>query len=335
VTTVLITGISTSIGKRLGASLSMDNSVGQVVGVDTVRPGSMMPRFRFIESDVDDFDIDSVGGPVDVLVVADPEGLSTAGYRRLLVAAENAGVRSAVVVSTTAVFGAWESNSVPLTDNSPLRPNHSFPMIAELAERERVTADWRLANPKMKVAILRLGMLVDDSAEVPTALARTDWHTDENNGRLVQFLHIDDAVTAIVTAAKEELDGAFNAAPPDFLAVRKAREVAGVTPRPALPRVMATVFNELQWRKSKYESGYGDFAHYLKHPWVVSSEALTAAGWVPAYSTADAVAATAVPNKWHRLRPRHKRALVGAALGSGVAVGVGAIGAIAVSLRRR
>ena len=68
------------------------------------------------------------------------------GTRRVLEAAGRAGVNRVVRLSSAAVYGAWENNPVPLTEDAVLRPNPGYlPAILD-AECERVLAEW--ANGK-------------------------------------------------------------------------------------------------------------------------------------------------------------------------------------------
>ena len=62
------------------------------------------------------------------------------GTRRLLDAASRAGVRRIIRPSSAAVYGAWENNPVPITEDAPLRPN---PGYLPGDPRRRVRADPR------------------------------------------------------------------------------------------------------------------------------------------------------------------------------------------------
>ena len=95
---------------------------------------------------------------VDVLVhlaaVVDPiadEPLMTRvnveGTRRVLDAAAAVGVRKIVRLSTTAVYGAWATNPLPLTEDAPLRPNPGFSPAVHAAEVERLLAEWQHDHP--------------------------------------------------------------------------------------------------------------------------------------------------------------------------------------------
>ena len=95
---------------------------------------------------------------VDVLVhlaaIVDPiadEALMTRvnveGTRRVLDAAAAVGVRKIIRLSTTAVYGAWPTNPLPLTEDAPLRPNPGFNAAVHAAEVERLLAEWQHEHP--------------------------------------------------------------------------------------------------------------------------------------------------------------------------------------------
>ena len=146
VPTVAVTGAAGLIAQRLLPRLAAD---WQVVGLDVREPGRRLRGVDVRLVDISRSDLVPVLAGADVLVhlasVVDPlpdEALmarvNVEGARRVLAAAAKVGVRKVVRVSGAAVYGAWATNPVPLTEDSPLRPNPGFSPAIQAAEAERL-----------------------------------------------------------------------------------------------------------------------------------------------------------------------------------------------------
>ena len=60
-----------------------------------------------------------------------------------------------VVVSSAMVYGAWENNPVPLTEDAVLRPGNEFAYASQVAAMEQLADDWRRSRAGRTVAVLR------------------------------------------------------------------------------------------------------------------------------------------------------------------------------------
>ena len=65
----------------------------------------------------------------------------------MLHAATQAGARHVVLVSSAMVYGAYENNAVPLTEDAILRPDVEFVYARQLAAVEALADQWRLGDP--------------------------------------------------------------------------------------------------------------------------------------------------------------------------------------------
>jgi nucleoside-diphosphate-sugar epimerase len=334
-TTLLVTGVSGALGSRVLPLLAADPSVDRIIGVDR-RPLSVSaPKLQFLQADIVDGATVTVLGGVDVVVHL-AASADVRVLRNLLIACGRAHVKHIVVRSSAVVYGAWPTNAVPLSEDAPLRPNPSFEYATQVAEAERLLAQWQTDHPDTTVTVLRLAAIVGGGLErvLEIALGGVHSHREERTGRPVQFLHIDDAVRAIHLAVQKPMEGIFNVAPRGFVGDAIAREVAGAPPRPAIPRRMADFFNRLTWRV-RYRSDFYGAQPYLQYPWVVSSDRLLAEGWTPAYTTEEALVAEAKPTWWSGLRTGQRRAIItgGIAVGTLLGTASGAVGS-ALLLRR-
>ena len=312
--TLLIAGAPGPFGERLSDELpgyqviakSVEESLGACEGVDAI---------FYLSTD------------------ADPSLL-----RKLLEAASAARVKRFVAASSTAVYGAWQTNPVPLTEDAPLRPNPGFSYAVEVAEHERVLAEWRALDLAPAVTVLRFSTIAGSGSNglVFGALGNIDWHRHEESSRPVQFLHIDDAMSATAFAIKEHLTGGFNVSPRDFISESRALAIAGGPPRPGLPRRIAHFANDLTWRRRRFRSRFAAASDYFEHSWVVSSDRLRAAGWSPVFTSEEAIASETTPTFWNRLAPQQRRDFVNrSVVSSGFAIAGAVIGGISLLIARK
>ena len=89
---------------------------------------------------------------------------------RLLAAADTAGVTHFVIRSSAMVYGAWEDNPVPLTEDAEIRPCPGFRFAEHRAALEKIAREWAEKNKKRSVSVLRTAVTVGE--ERPGGLAR-------------------------------------------------------------------------------------------------------------------------------------------------------------------
>ena len=77
-------------------------------------------------------------------------------------------------LSSATVYGAWPDNQIPLTEDSPLRPNPEFAYAVGKAEAERALAEWAEDHPETKVAVLRPAVTVGSPEPLYQALGATN-----------------------------------------------------------------------------------------------------------------------------------------------------------------
>jgi nucleoside-diphosphate-sugar epimerase len=330
-TTYLITGVSGALGSRV-ISRFPSRLDGDLIGVDRRPLRVSAPTLQYKTHDLAVSDLNPVFENVDVVIhLANTGGAEV--LRRVLDASANAKVKSVISLSSAAVLGAWRTNPVPMTEQSLVRPTPGFPFATDLAEQERLLQDWKRDHPDVAVCVLRLAMILGGGLEraLADALGGMEAYRRMDSSRPVQFLHIDDAVDAILLAAEKRLDGLYNVAPHGFVGDAQARAITGVVPRPSLPRRLAWVANKAVWHV-RHGADFVAAHPYLEHPWVLSNDAICAEGWSPRYSSEEALVANAPSGILVRFGTRERRrAVASAVLGSGalsvtgVVVGVGAL----------
>jgi nucleoside-diphosphate-sugar epimerase len=353
VRTVVVTGIAGSLGQRVSSRLAGRPDVERVVGIDVVPPDWTHPKL-----DVRLVDLAAPAGPNDPLlpvlervgavihlawrVPGERSGAAEANRRaldRVLTASAAAGTGALVHLSSATVYGAWADNKVPLTEDTPLRPNPEFSFAVGKAEAERALAEWSEDHPEVAVAVLRPAVTVG-SPEQPLyeALGATKAPKSGDGHRPVQYLHVDDLAEAVVLAWDQQLRGVYNVAPDTGLEEEDARVLAGGVARVALPARLANAVSAWGW--NLWRRGLPAEARaYTTHPWVVAPDRLKAAGWQPHYSSEEALVATDVRPHWDDLPPGRRQnynLLIAVAAVVAAAGGIaGGVAAWRVKRRRR
>jgi len=249
-----------------------------------------------------------------------------------LAAASAAGVNHLVVLSSAMVYGAWPNNSVPLTEDAPLRPDVGFAFATQLAMVEQMADAWRVAVPGRTVGVLRPALAV--AAEGTTSVVRAlvaglGTRLDEDDPPS-QFLHLDDLAAAVVLAHDEQLDGVFNVAPDGWVPGDTVRALAGRPPRLRLPSWLADPVADLRWRFQRGPIPPG-LRSYARHPWPVANDRLRAAGWTPTTTNEQAYVEATEPKWWTMLTPKRKQEL---SLGAMGLLSAGLAAALVAAIRR-
>jgi nucleoside-diphosphate-sugar epimerase len=351
VDTVVVTGVGGSLGQRVARLLAKREDVDRIVGVDLVAPAWSDPKLDVRLMDLAETPPVGSNGSGDPLVeafksargvihlawTAPGEGFaggpaqSRANRRatgRVLDATAEAGVDRLVFVSSATVYGAWPDNKVPLTEDTPLRPNPEFPFAVGKAEAERLLAEWSGSHRQVRVAILRPSATVG-SPEKPLyqALGVTRSPRSGDGARPVQYLHVDDLASAVVLACERGLNGVFNVAPDAGVREDEARALAGGVAKLPLPSRVAHTLSDWTWRM--WRSGVPREAlAYAVHPWVIAPDKLKDQGWEPQFSSEEALVATDARPHWDDLPPgkRQNYNLVIALIATaGVIAGAGAV----------
>jgi UDP-glucose 4-epimerase len=358
VSTVVVTGVAGSLGSRVAARLLAREDVERVVGIDLVPVAESDPRL-----DVRVIDLAARPGPHDLeleraldgaaavlhlawsmpdakgVVAADVKAAAAANQRslaRVLDATDKAGIPAVVHISSATVYGAWPDNKIPLTEDARIRPNPEFTFAVSKAESERVLAEWADDHPSVTVCVLRPTVTVGaDGRPLYQALGVTRSPRLGDEGRPVQYLHVDDLAGAVVLAWERRLQGVFNVAPDGGIPEEQARALAGGVAKVSVPDRLAARLASLGWRLLR-QGMPAEAQAYATHPWVVAPDRLKAAGWAPEYSSEEALVATDDRLHWDDLPPgrRQNLNLVLVILGATAAT-AGVAGLVAALIRRR
>ncbi len=338
---VLVTGAAGAVGRRLCRQL-VDRPDTSVIGLDQADVAPV-PGMEFKQVDLLTADLRRWTESVDVVVhlattlradgTIDHDGRLDLGIaRRVLDAASRADVGQVVVISTAMVYGAWEENAVPLTEDAPVRPVPDFGFAVQKANLEELARDWRADQPDGVLTVLRPAVTVAD--EQPGGLARI-LHAamtirSQEGDPPAQFLHADDLAAAILTAIDNRYDGILNVAPDRWIPADDLAALEGPKPRLRMPGWMARVVNDIRFRLGVSPTPAA-IVPYTTYPWVVANDRLKALGWEETSSNEEAYVAGHEPGRLDMMTARRRQEL---ALGGSVLVVASAIG-VGVWLYRR
>lgn len=340
--TVAVTGVAGFLGQRLVPCLAAESDIDRIIGLDVREPPRRVPQLELHRVDIAGHDLKPLLEGVDVLVhlaaIVDPiadEALMTRvnveGTRRVLDAAAAVGVRKIIRLSTTAAYGAWSTNPLPLTEDAPLRPNPGFNAAVHAAEVERLLAEWQYEHPSVTITTLRAAPVLGAGAHHLWARLLTSPTRARVRGASPPFqvVHVDDVVRAIALVVREDHAGVLNVAADGWLS---AEALDDLVPRPVVPALPADVLRRALARM--WTSGVGDtpptVVPYLVFPWVVASDRLQALGWQPTHTNEETVLETVDARP-----PSRVPSVRTIAIAAGVAVAGIATGLTLELLRRR
>ncbi len=335
---VAVTGAAHGLGQRLAARLASSARIGKVVAIDDHRGEVAGVTWRVV--DVRDPALSSRLGGVDVVVHTDLDlspdtdrkarrAFNVRGAQTVLTAAAAGGVGRVVLITSAMVYGARPDNPVPLAEDGPLRADPDGSVVGDLLEIEQLAERSPRSHPGVAITVARPAALVGSGVdtlvtrhfEAPRLLAvkgcAPRW----------QFCHTDDLVSALELAAAGEVTGEFAVGCEGWLEEAELTELSGLH-KLELPAAL-TFGTAARLHRAGLTPGPAIDLQYMVYPWVVDCGRLRAAGWLPGYDNAAALAALLEERAGrHALAGRRlhkKEATITAAAGTVAVIGTAAI----------
>lgn len=242
---MLITGVSRFIGLRLAKRLENDDSVAQVIGVDTEEPPVPLKKFEFVRVDIRNPLIARVlnASGADTLVhtnISSTPALlggrsqmkenNVIGTMQLLAAAQRAeSVTKVIVKSSAAVYGSGPGEPSLLPEDHAARQVELAGYGKDCAEAETYARDFGRRRPDVDLVILRTQNLIGPTVRtnitdyLSLPVVPTAWGFDPR----LQLLHEVDAVDAFYRAMLADCRGIFNIAADGVVYLSKAIRLLG------------------------------------------------------------------------------------------------------------
>lgn len=284
---IAVTGVSGYIGTQLVRRLDAHPDVEAIIGLDVRPPDAQSEKLRFYKQDVA-APLDGILAKeqVDALVhlafIVRPVRNQTRAKQANVLGSHNvirecreAGVRQVVYLGSTAAYGAHKDNPVPLTEESPLRPNRRFQYSRDKAEVDQMFQSFAKSVPEADVAILRSCVVMGPGSTqaVGAMLFRRMMVRIASRNPQMQYVHEDDLVDVLVRCLEKRPRGVYNVAGDGTLAytdvVRLARRRMVSVPR----RILATLMN-IGWVLHLQNESNSAGLDFIAYPWVADNSAL-------------------------------------------------------------
>ncbi|WP_181311854.1 NAD-dependent epimerase/dehydratase family protein [Nocardioides campestrisoli] len=256
---VLVTGVSRDIGRRFARAAAADPSIDRVIGVDVVPPRGDIGDVSFVRADIRNPVIakviarENVDTVVHMSVVASSPGVASAlkelnviGTMQLLAACQRApGVRSLVVKSSTAVYGATNRDPAMFTEDMGAKRLPRAGYARDVSEIEGYVRGFARRRPDVRVTMLRCANVIGPHVVSPmTSYFRMPViPTVLGFDPRLQFLHEEDLYDVLRHATLHDVEGTFNVAGEGVLmlsqAIRRLGKVAVPLPPFAVGKVGA------------------------------------------------------------------------------------------------
>jgi nucleoside-diphosphate-sugar epimerase len=279
----------------------------------------------------DDLDADGTGAA----------GVDVRAARRYLDQLDPRRVGRLVVMSSALVYGARSVNPLPLTEESPARPNPGCAFAAGRLELEVLATEWA-ARAGIPLVICRPTVALHNDRAARDWFARSVWSvawfrlgTADPPFQALSLRDLVAAVCHVISAPVESVSGVLNLAPDGWLDADRRVALEGRRPF-RVPEAGSEQVETLRAR-SGWSSTPADLVPYAMDRWVVSNERLRASGFEPSDSTEAAIVAAGHESWWGSLSARRRQeVLLGglAALGTVVAAGVVGVGGVLGRKRR-
>ena len=242
---VLITGVSGFWGTELARRLERDPEFEYIAGLDVRPPAADLGRTEFIRADVRNpllakllpqTEVDTVVH-CDVLLVPEPgkapgqlHDINVIGSLQLLAACEKTEtVRTIVVRGSTAIYGA-ESNAPGFFTEDMAR---RFPLRTrfqrDVGELENYFENFARRYPEVTVMMLRYQPTLGTAIDSPLTryLQQPVVATQLGYDPLLQFVHAEDAVSALEASVRRPVRGPVNVAGEGSVSLSKLLRLAG------------------------------------------------------------------------------------------------------------
>jgi len=287
-TRVLVTGSEGYIGTHLVRVLCACDWIDVVVGLDVGGASFDHPKYQFVRRDVRQpiADLVSRHGIQTVVHLAyvvapihDEEQTNEVNLRGMAnVLDACAGLQDAhlLYTSSATVYGLHPDNEVPLTEDSPLRPNDDFPYARTKGQTEEMLRRFAADHPQVRVTVLRPCFVVGPGASDPLArhlhkrIVFRPWSPAP-----LQFVHVQDLGGVMRYFVAHPRPGVYNVAGAGEITFAEMLKMVGSIGFPLRWPVLYAL-NRLCWllRLSFMTYVPSPALRMLKYPWQVSADKL-------------------------------------------------------------
>ncbi len=308
---VLVTGVASEWGGRVATALMNQPDV-HVIGLDDKPPEKEINKLDFIQADFRNPVIvqllrEEIVDTVYHLAFSESErpsetafDLNVVGAMKFIGMCAEGGVRKVILKSSTMVYGAQPSNSMFLREDHALNGNKSYGYIRDLVEMEAFCNGFRGQVPDMIITTLRFAHIIGPKVDTPMSRFLRDEEAFVLLGfdPLMQVIHEDDVVRALVHMMNCDAPGAFNIAAEGTMPLWKLMGLAG--------KVTAPVFHPLAYTSvSLLGPRYAPIdLDYLRYVCIGDTEKMKSViEFTPQYTAVEALREFASQQRLHQYMP--------------------------------
>jgi len=264
-TVVVVTGACTQLGTETLRQLSDDPKVERLIALDVEPPDVISDKLQFIALDLSQ---PGAGMRVaDVLAEHKPDTfihgaflqapshhsawaheLEDVGTMHVLDACARHQPKRFLLLSTTLVYGAHPDQPTYLKEDAPLGARSKSRFVNDRIRAEVQVLSFAKNHPDVAVCSLRFAKLLGPNADniFTRFLSRPVAPTLLGYDPLMQCVHEDDAMRAIMLAVRASARGAFNIVGKDVLPYTTLLALLGRLPLP-LPKTVAKWVGKAMW----------------------------------------------------------------------------------------
>ncbi len=295
---ILITGAAGALAKYVIAQLQADY---QIIGVDFRGLKALHPDTVDYEVDFNKRSFEDVFREHEFVAVLHLGRIKISeldrgrrfssnviGTERLLKLALKYGVEQALVLSTYHVYGADPHNPSLIDESFPLKAAGHAQDLVDAVELENLANIYLYKHPELNITVLRpcniAGAGINNS--ISRMLAQPLAPCVGGFTPLMQFIHVEDMASAVVTALAQNKPGVYNVAPDDWVAYQDALELAGCR-RLFLPAIPPGLTRALAAAMGRFAPP-SYLLDFFKYAVVIDPEKFSATfGFRPVYSFDD------------------------------------------------
>lgn len=301
---IAVTGISGYIGIRLLIQLEKIDEVDKIIGIDIRPPRYDSTKLVFYQQDtrlpmIDIFADNRIDCAVHLAFVVKPSRhqersrqTDLDGASSFLQACENAGVGHIVYLSSHTVYGAHSDSTLPLSEDSPLRPLESFQYSRDKAESEQLFRSFADSHPDTIVTILRSCPVIGPNAggSVISSMFQAVIIRVAGHDPPLQFTHEGDLTRLISTVLKHQKPGLYNVAGDGYVRYSDLAEMCGkrslIVPEWLLHQILS-----ISWKLHLQNESPPSGLEFIKYPPLINTDCLKKElGFSFDYSSREALA---------------------------------------------
>ncbi|MEZ4645227.1 MAG: SDR family oxidoreductase [Chloroflexota bacterium] len=300
---ILVTGVAGYWGMQVANRLLQTPDV-RVLGVDTAVPDKIPDGLDFIQADIRNPLLGDLlrAEAVDTvchLAFTDSRRRSeqnfdfnVMGTIKVFGACADAGVRKVVHRSSTAVYGADPANPAFLSEAHPLHGSRRYGNTRDMVEIEEFCNGFRQQAPDILLTTLRFANILGYTAKTPMALLLQGRFTPTLLGfdPMIQLIHEEDVMGALVYAVLNDVPGVFNVAADGIMPLTRILALTGTIPMPILHPLAYWGTNTLRGTRLNPIRYIPFDLDYLRYRWVADTRAMqNELGFYPQYTAEEAL----------------------------------------------